>query len=193
MEQLVVPDLDVTLVLARLVDKMRTRGSPPADQDVTTLVQHIAEGFKVKREEVALLRVSPDGKMLSFLYPTKLSLAGTIPLNTMHSLATRTLRERRGEIVNSFTAYKHLTVFESLDLSAEEKAAPIQKIMSTPMMLEGKVVGVVQVCRKMRPGAGEAPDFQPPDLAQLEMVATILGKILAELPAPSPKSAQRGA
>jgi GAF domain-containing protein len=100
-------------------------------------------------------------------------------------LAAKTIRDKRGEIVNNFPTYKHPTVFEAVDLSAEEKAVPIQKIMSSPMIVEGKVVGVIQISRKARPGEPVGPDFTPADLAQLATVGTILGKYLSEFPAPS--------
>jgi hypothetical protein len=62
---------------------------------------------------------------------------------------------------------------------------PIQKIMSSPMVVEGKVVGVIQISRKARPGEPVGPDFTHADLAQLATVGSIMGKYLSELPAPS--------
>lgn len=130
------------------------------------------------------MRLSADARMLIFLFPVKLSQVGAIPLNAPHSLAVRTIRAKRGEIVNDFPTYKHQAVFESVNISDQEEAAPIQKIMSSPMMVEGKVVGVIQVSRKMREGERVGPDFTPEDLAQLARVCAILGKYLADLPAP---------
>ena len=129
------------------------------------------------------MRLSADAKMLSFLFPIKLSVVGAIPLTTTHSLAAKTIRDKRGEIVNNFPTYKHPTVFEAVDLSDQEKAVPIQKIMSSPMIVEGKVVGVIQISRKARPGEPVGPDFTHEDLAQLATVGSILGKYLSELPA----------
>jgi GAF domain-containing protein len=82
--------------------------------------------------------------------------------------------------------YKHPTVFEAVNLSDEEKAAPIQKIMSSPMIVEGKVVGVIQISRKARPGDPAGPDFTAADLVQLATVGSILGKYLSELSAGLP-------
>ena len=88
--------------------------------------------------------------------------------------------------MNNFPTYKHPTVFEAVDLSDEEKAVPIQKIMSSPMIVEGKVVGVIQISRKARPGEPVGPDFTQADMAQLATVGSILGKYLSELPAALP-------
>lgn len=124
--------------------------------------------------------------MLSFIFPIKLAGIGAIPLTATHSLAAKNIRDKRGDIVNNFPTYKHPTVFEAVNLSEQEKAVPIQKIMSSAMIVGGKVVGVIQISRKARPGERVGPDFTPADLAQLTAVGSILGKYLAELPASSP-------
>ena len=178
-------EFNLALVVAKLVDEMRKAGTPPTGQDLNRLAAQISNGFKVKKEEVAILRLSPDENMLSFLFPIKLSVIGAIPITTTHSLAAKTIRDKRGEIVNNFSTYKHPTVFEAVDLSAEEKAVPIQKIMSSPMIVDQKVVGVIQVSRKARVGDPVGPDFTHAELAELTTVGGILGKFLAELPAPA--------
>ena len=178
-------EMDLVLIVAKLVDEMRKAGTLPSEQDLNRLTAQISNGFKAKKEEVAILRLSADTKVLSFIFPIKLSFIGAIPLTTTHSLAAKTIRDKRGEIVNNFPTYKHPTVFEAVDLSDQEKAVPIQKIMSSPMIVEGKVVGVIQISRKARPGEPVGPDFTQADLAQLATVGSILGKYLSELPAPS--------
>src|SRR5208337_3978133 len=145
-------EIDLVLIVAKLVEEMRKAGTPPSDQDLNRLAAQISNGFKARKQEVAILRLSADGKILSFLFPIKLSMVGAIPITTTHSLAAKTIRDKRGEIVNNFPTYKHPTIFEAVDLSDQEKAAPIQKIMSSPMIVEGKVVGVIQISRKARPG-----------------------------------------
>jgi GAF domain-containing protein len=180
----VVAEFNLSLVVAKLVDDMRKAGTPPSGQDLNRLAAQISKGFNVKKEEVAILRLSSDGIMLSFLFPLKLSVIGAIPVTATRSLAAKTIRDKRGEIVNNFSTYQHPTVFEAVDLSAEEKAVPIQKIMSSPMIVGGKVVGVIQVSRKARPGDPVGPDFTPAELAELTTVGEILGKFLAQLPAP---------
>ena len=178
-------DIDLVLVVAKLVDEMRKAATPPTDQDWNRLAAQVSNGFKAKKDEVAILRLSADIKVLNFIFPIKLSFVGAIPLTTTHSLAAKTIRDKRGEIVNNFPTYKHPTVFEAVDLSDQERAIPIQKIVSSPMIVDGKVVGVIQISRKARPGEPVGPDFTQADLAQLSSVGSILGKYLSELPAPS--------
>jgi GAF domain-containing protein len=176
-------EMDQALTVAKVVDEMRKAGTAPTDQSLNRLAAQISGGFKAKKEEVAILRLSADGKVLSFLFPLKLSVMGAIPVTTTHSLAAKTIRDKRGEIVNNFPTYKHPTIFEAIDLSEQEKALPIQKIMSSPMLVDGKVLGVIQISRKARGGEPIGPDFTPADLALLTTVGTILGRFLAELPA----------
>jgi len=179
-------DVDLSLNVAKQVEELRKAGGWPTEEGLNRLTAQLAMGFKAKKEEVAILRLSPDGRMISFIFPVKLSKIGAIPLTTTHSLAAKNIREKRGEFVNNFSVYKHPTVFESVDLSAEEKAAPIQKIVSAPMIVEGKVVGVIQVSRKAKPGDPVGPDFTPKDVADLATVGTILGNYVATLPAAAP-------
>ncbi|MBZ5545771.1 MAG: GAF domain-containing protein [Acidobacteriia bacterium] len=174
--------MDLSLTVAKHVEEMRKAGGHPSDEALNRLAAQIANAFGTKKDQVAILRLSDDGRMLRFVFPVKLVKIGAIPLTTAHSLATKNIKDRRGEIVNNFSVYKHPTVFEAVDLSAEEKATPIQKIMCAPMMAEGKVVGVMQVSHKGRPGEPVGPDFTPRDLSELTAVGTILGQYLATLP-----------
>jgi hypothetical protein len=181
------PDLDLSLNVAKQVEAMRKAGGFPSNDSLSQLATVIAHAFKARQDEVALLQLSPDGKMLSFLFPTKFQRIGAIPLTSSHSLATKTIRDKHGEIVNNFSVYKHPTVFESVDVSEKEKAAPIQKIVSAPMVVDGKVVGVIQISRKGKAGDRIGPDFGPNDLAELGTVGTILGKYLVTIPPPPKK------
>jgi len=175
------PGMDVVLNVAKFVDEMRKAGTPPTGQDLNRLTMQVAKGFGVTRNEVAILRLSPESRVLTFLFPLRLAAIGSIPITAIHSLAAKTIRDKRGDIVNNFASYKHPTVFESVSLSEEESAAPIQKIMSSPMIVEGKIVGVIQISRKGRTGRAVGPDFTQEDLTQLATVGSIIGKYLSEL------------
>jgi hypothetical protein len=187
------PEIDLSLNVAKLVDEMRKAGGFPSDDALKSLAVQIGNAFGARKDEVAILRVAPDGRALRFLYPVKLQKVGEIPLTTAHSLATKTIRDKRGEIVNNFSVFKHPTVFESVDLSAEEKANPIQKIMSVPMVTEGKVAGVIQISRKGHPGDQIGPDFTPKDVTELAAVGSILGKYSTEIPFEPPAAHKHGA
>ncbi len=182
-------EMELALAVAKAVEEMRKAGGWPAEDALANLAAQIGGAFNVKRDEVAIMRLSADGLMLSFLFPARLAKIGTIPVTTTHSLAVKTIRDKRGECVNNFGVYKHPTVFESVDLSTEEKATPIQKIVSAPMIAEGKVAGVIQVSRKAKPGDAAGPDFTSQDLSELTTAGSILGKYLSTLRAAPPKPA----
>ena len=186
-------DIDLSLTVAKLVEEMRKAEGYPSEEALGKLAAQMAPFFKAKKDEVAILRLSADGRMLSFVFPAKLAKVGNIPLTTSHSLSAKTIRDKRGELVNNFSVYKHPTVFEAIDLSEQEKASPIQKIVSAPMLVDGKVVGVIQISRKGKPGEPVGPDFTPKDLAELSTVGTILGKYLMTLPPAPPPFPKPGA
>jgi len=137
----------------------------------------IAKNFKVKPDEVAILRMAPTGKQLEFIVPEKLGKVGTIPMTSTNALAVRTARDRRAEFVNNFTAATHPTVFEAVKLS-KEAGEPIQKILSVPVVVEGKTVGVLQISRKGKTTQAAGPDFAAKDVEELNQVAAALSKCL---------------
>jgi hypothetical protein len=173
---------DLSLNLVRRVEQMRQAGGFPSEDALNELAATIGSAFGAKQDEVAILRLSSDG-MLSFVTPVKLAKLGSIPATNSQSLAIKTIRDKRGECINNFSAYRHPTVFEAVDLSGQ-KAAPIQKIVSAPILAEDKVVGVIQVCRKGKAGDPIGPDFAARDLAGLTIAGNILGKFVATLPLP---------
>ena len=71
-------EIDLVLVVAKLVDEMRKAGAFPSDQDLNRLAAQISNGFKAKKDEVAILRVSSDAKMLSFIFPLRLTMVGAL-------------------------------------------------------------------------------------------------------------------
>ena len=166
----------LTTGLTKLIDEAIRSGQGLASDLVEKLVGEIAKNFAVKGDEVALLNLTHNGSVLSFLYPFKLQKVGSIPMTSAASLAVRTVREKRPEMINNFPAQKHPTIFEAVELNVETKGSPIQKIMSAPIIVEGKSVGVIQVCRKGKTGPAAGADFTIKDLTTLMTSAGILAK-----------------
>jgi hypothetical protein len=164
--------------LNRLLDEATRAGHGLSDEVIVKITAEISKNFNVKSDEVAILHLVQNGNVLAFLYPLKLQKVGSIPMTNMVSLAVRTAREKRPEAINSFAMQKHPTVFEAVDLGVEhnKEKNPIQKIMSAPLIAEGKVVGVVQISRKGKNGPASGPDFTIKDLTALMAVAGLLAK-----------------
>jgi len=133
----------------------------------------VAKNFKVKPEEIAILRVT-GGKYLEFIVPAKLANIGSIPMSSTNSLAVRTARDGKGEAINTFGSAQHPTVFEAVKLIKGESSEPIQKILSVPVLVGGKSAGVVQVSRKGKNAAAAGADFTPKDLDELNQIASVL-------------------
>ena len=163
--------------IARVVEEANKSARAMTDEELTRIAGELSKLFSVKQDEVALLQLSENGSILSFLYPIKLRKVGSIPMTTTNSLAVRTARDKRPEMINNFPAQKHPTVFESvtLDPKVQEKH-PIQKILSAPLILDGKPVGVVQISRKGKSLTTAGADFTIRDLTTLVTTAGVLAK-----------------
>ncbi|MGO9862210.1 MAG: GAF domain-containing protein [Terriglobales bacterium] len=150
--------------------------SPSSDRACLKLAQIL----RVRSNEVALLRLEKGS--LRFVFPPELRSAGALPL-TGSAIAARTAATSTPLLSNTFMRVKHVNLFESVKLGAEEEdrsqdQMPIQKIMSVPVVVSGgQVVGVVQVSRKGLDGSGAGADFTSEDLKQLEQAAEVLSRM----------------
>ena len=102
-----------------------------------------------------------------------------IPLSSTSALAAR---ESRPEIDNSLAKSRHGSVFEGVRLSGENTEA-IQKIISAPILADGKVVGVLQISRKGPTVKGVGPDFTVADLGNVLALCKPLGRLLQRITA----------
>lgn len=147
---------------------------------LASVAEKIARNLGVKTEEVAILAVSNRWRHLHFLVPEALKKVGFIPLSSNSALAARTARDSRPEIENNFAAARHATVFEGIKISAEPAEA-IQKMISAPILLDGKVIGVIQVSRKGANPASAGVDFTADDLGKILAFCKPLGKMLRHI------------
>jgi len=135
----------------------------------------LAKIFRVQYTEVALLRL--EGGLLRFVFPEYLRTTGSIPLNGK-AVAAHTALSKKAEIFNNFARVKHASIFETIKPGAESEEvappAPIQKLMSVPIMdRDSVVVGVIQISRKGL-DSRFAQDFSREDLHDLELAAGLL-------------------
>jgi hypothetical protein len=137
-------------------------------------VELIAKNFEVQTHEVAILGVTADGRFLRFLAPDYLRIVGQIPLTSMQSLASRTVRDKRPEMINNFSVVPHANVFEAVPQADRQRTDPVQKIMSSPVITDARVIGVVQVCRKGKGAAEAGADFTQPQLRELRTICDAL-------------------
>ncbi len=166
--------------LERLAEALEGEHLAGTEIPLAAMAEKIAKSLGVKPDEVAILGVSTRWRHLHFLVPQALKNVGFIPLTSTSALAARTVRDNRPEINNNFSAVRHATVFEGVK-AATTTGESIQKIISAPILCEGKVVGVMQVSRKGLTPAEAGPDFAAEDVGKVLAVCRLLGKLVRHL------------
>jgi len=169
--------LNLVSEMERIANALGTEEGGAMLISLSTVAEKIARNLGVKNDEVAILAVSTRWRHLHFLVPEALKNVGVIPLSGNSALAARTARDSRPEIENNFAAARHATVFESIKI-ADGASGAIQKMISAPILLDGKVIGVIQVSRKGANPHRAGPDFTADDLGKILALCKPLGKFL---------------
>lgn len=167
--------------LGRIVEGLAQNPDAVESSALAQLAEHVARAFSVEPDEVAILALVDKDKFLKFLIPEKLQSIGSIPMTSSTALAVRTAREKRPEVINNFTAARHASVFEGVPLGRRQGEL-IHKIMSAPIAVGDKVVGVVQISRKGHTPKDAGPDFTQKDLRELVSITSVLGRFIELFP-----------
>src|SRR5712664_2136797 len=163
--------------LERIATALNADDGSVSEFSLSSVAEKIAKTLSVRKDEVAIMGVSTRWRHLHFLVPEALKNVGFIPLSSNSALAARTARDSRPEIDNNFTVTRHATVFEVVKLTSEA----IQKILSAPILAEGKVIGVIQISRKGASPGSSGPDFTADDLGKILALCKPLGKLLQRI------------
>jgi hypothetical protein len=169
--------LSLVSELERLVTALGSADVDSTQISLPSVGERIAKCLGVRVDEVAIMGVSTRWRHLYFLVPEALKNVGYIPLSSTSALAARTARESRPDINNNFGATRHASVFEGVKIG-NESAEAIQKIISAPILHEGKVVGIIQVSRKGASAKTVGPDFTADELGKVLALCKPLGKLL---------------
>ena len=172
--------LSLVSELERIASTLSDDAASTSAISLPSVAEKIAKILAVRKDEVGILAVSTRWRHLYFLVPEALRNVGFIPLSSNTALAARTARDSRPEIDNNFSEARHATVFEGVKLSGEA-GETIQKIISAPILVDGKVVGVIQVSRKAASPAAAGPDFTADELGKILALCKPLGKLLQHL------------
>jgi hypothetical protein len=163
--------------LSSILDELERAGAIPDPDQLNKVASALAKCFQVQPDEVAVLALHTKHQTLKFVLPERLSHVGTIPLTSNVAVVSRTVRERRAEVINNLGTARHLSVFEGVPLGRRD-GEYIQKIMSAPILEDKKVVGAVQISRKGFSPSSTGPDFTQKDLAALEALSPSLNRFL---------------
>jgi hypothetical protein len=142
------------------------------------VVKAVSQEFACKQEEVAILLLSADNRHLRFVAPRRFAELGSIPTNKRDSIAVGVLARRTGEVINNVPQVKHVSFFESIKL--KDKPIPIQKMVSTPLLVRGQPVGVAEISRKGETGRDAGADFTPADLRHAQEIFDAVAPLLAD-------------
>ena len=142
------------------------------------VVKRISAEFGAKTDEVAILVLTSDHKHLRFAAPRKFTDLGTIPISKRDSIAVNVLARKAGEAMNNVPMVKHVSFFESVKI--RDRAVPIQKMITVPIMLRGEAVGVAQVSRKGDSPAEAGPDFTAADVTKAQDLFSKISPYLVE-------------
>ena len=169
--------LSLVAELERLANALGTEQADVSQISLSSVAEKIAKNLGVRNDEVGILAVSTRWRHLHFLVPEALKKVGFIPLSSNSALAARTARDSRPEIENNFASARHATVFEGVKITGEPAEA-IQKMISAPILLDGKVIGVIQVSRKGASPVNAGPDFTADDLGKILALCKPLAKLV---------------
>ncbi len=154
--------------LKKWVTELVRQGGGDESLRLSRVADLVSKNFAVQPHEVAVMVITSDDRFLRFVLPPMLREVGQIPLTSTNSLAARTVRERRPEVINHFATVPHSSVFEAVPIAEDQRSEAIQKIMSAPIIHERKVWGVIQVSRKGRSTGEAGPDFTHTHLRELK-------------------------
>jgi len=164
--------------LKKWLGEIARKGDAAETFSLTRFSELVGKNFGAQPHEVAVMEITSDERYLRFLAPENLRAVGQIPLSSTSSLAARTVREKRPEIVNHFTVVRHASVFEAVPIAEEQRGEPIQKIMSAPIKLSSRVIGVLQVSRKGKSTAEAGADFTHSQLRELQVISDAMAPCL---------------
>jgi hypothetical protein len=142
------------------------------------VVKHVAGAFGAKADEVAILILTSDQKHLRFISPRKFSDLGTIPITKRDSIAVNIFGRKTGEAMNNVPMVKHVAFFESVKL--RDRAVPIQKMITVPILLGEDAIGVAQISRKGETPAEAGPDFTPGDVRKAQDIFQAVAPFLMD-------------
>jgi hypothetical protein len=143
------------------------------------VVKTVSREFACKPDEVAILILSVDRRHLRFVAPRPFANLGTIPVTKRDSIAVGVLSRRAGEIINNVPMVKHVSFFEAIKLR-DRPVQPIQKMVTTPLLVRSEAVGVAEISRKGETPRDAGPDFTAADARRAKELFDAVAPFFAE-------------
>ncbi len=132
------------------------------------VVKYVASAFGARTDEVAILFLTSDSRHLRFVAPRRFADLGTIPVTKRDSIAVNIFGRKVGEAMNNVPMVKHVAFFESVKL--RDRAVPIQKMITVPILRGDEAIGVAQISRKGETPGEAGPDFTAADVRKAQEI-----------------------
>lgn len=167
--------LDILRAMAQKRDEVADRRELFLDM-AERVVKHVSSVFGTRADEVAILIVTTDGQHLRFAAPRKFADLGSIPVTKRDSIAVNIFNRKVGEAINNVPMVRHVSFFESVKL--RDRAVPIQKMITVPMLRGTEALGVAQVSRKGESPAEAGADFTAADVRRADEIFRAVATLL---------------
>jgi GAF domain-containing protein len=131
--------------------------------DYIELDRKISETFKLPQRCVFVLDLHRNGSLLEYAYPPQ-PKGNMLPVDNKN-IAGRAAIARRSYISNNVREEKRLVI---LDWLMSIGGAPIQKMITYPVIFADKVIAVLQVTRRGMTLSDAGPNFQTEDLDRIK-------------------------
>ena len=138
--------------LERVTRELDSATAGAAQPSLPAITEKLAKIIGVRNEEVAHPGGVHEMETLALSCSPSAQKCRLHPAIEHFRLAATTVRASRPQIDNNFGAARHAIVFENIKLCGERQEL-IQKIISAPILHDGKVIGVIQVSREGWPFA----------------------------------------
>ncbi|MBI2486168.1 MAG: GAF domain-containing protein [Deltaproteobacteria bacterium] len=132
--------------------------------DYEELYRQISEIFNLQKGCVFMCEVDKHANLLEFTYPPKL-IKNKVPIDNK-TIVGRAVIAKRSYISNNVEKESNFAVLNCLMAMG---AAPVQKMITYPILSGDKVRAVLQVARRGKT-LSESPDFQKDDLGKIKSI-----------------------
>ncbi|HEX9665566.1 MAG TPA: GAF domain-containing protein [Thermodesulfobacteriota bacterium] len=132
--------------------------------DYAQLDTQVAKDLNTQEGSLFVLVNDENGNILEFVYPTKLR-GNLVPVNSK-SIVGKAVASGKSYIVNDLKKEKNVIVLDWLMRMGME---PVQKVITYPVMLGGRIIAVLMVVRR-GDTLTQAPDFGQEDIERLKAI-----------------------
>lgn len=158
---------DIDARLSRMLEQRSAEANPKEFLlDLADMVARDAgESFGRQVDEIGIMLAGTHAPYLRFVTPRKLCDLGTVPLTKRDSIAVTVFSRKAADVSNNVPAVRHVSFFESVKL--KDTSHPIMKMVTVPLVFEGRAVGVAQVSKKGPSPSEAGPDFTAAEVQKI--------------------------